>query len=194
MTAPATNSGSTIVSEADGSRLEIWPLPTGEAFLKELLEYLFRSGWRQIYFGPIIEGAAFEIKPPRAPTLISLADGYLTVCFGETHFHLCIGENRGMPGRPTPAALKKRRRCARAEFFRGLDRRGAPVHWGLRLFNGAGEPQLSVFLPNPFLDDALRPVKTADFTRLTLWDDLRKRYLELPPDPADRLASGFSHC
>ena len=182
-----------VVESVDGSQLEIFPLPTDEDFLRTLLVEVFEAYWDRIVFGPMIQGAAFEIRCPSAPTKIGFLDGYLTVFFGRTHFHLCIGAHRGSKESPTPAALRTHRRTASAAFFRGLDSRGAPINWGLRLVNGAGEEQITVFFPNPFLSDDDEILKTPDWSRLAVWEALLRRYLGREPDGRDRLATGFAH-
>ncbi len=69
------------------------------------------------------------------------------------------------------------------------------MSWGLRLFNGEGEQQITVLLPNPFFDpvtDKFR--KTPDWAQLGLWDNLRARWFGLSePDPIDRSGERFSH-
>jgi hypothetical protein len=124
-----------------------------------------------------------------------MLDGYLTVAFGASHFHLCIGSHKGPHGNPTPKALAQHRRTARAELYRRLDKSGVPVSWGMRLFNGQGEQQTTILLPNPFLSpDSDNVLKTPDWSRLELWDQLRHRWLGLTdPDPHDRSGRGFSH-
>jgi hypothetical protein len=180
--------------DPDGATVEVFPVPTDEATLETLLRDLFETEWRQITFGPMVQGAAWEIRAPHAPTSIGMLDGYLTVAFGESHFHLCIGPHKGTPRSPTPAALAKHRRTSRAELYRRLDDTGAPMSWGLRLFNGHGEPQLTILLPNPFLSpDHDKIVKVPDWSRLALWDRLRARWLGLEPDPFDRSAKRFRH-
>jgi hypothetical protein len=183
------------VVEPDGATLELFPLPTDAASLEELLGGLFREDWQEITFGPLIQGAAWEMRAPHAPTHVGVLDGYLTVAFGAAHFHLCIGAHKGPRNNPTPLALARHRRTARAELYRRLDRSGAPVSWGLRLFNGQGEQQATVLLPNPFLSrDTEKVLKAPDWSRLALWDRLRKRWLDLSePDPIDRSGRGFSH-
>ena len=182
-------------TDPDGSAVEVFALPTDAASLEALLRTLFAEHWSEITFGPIVEGAAWEIRAPHAPTRIGVLDGYLTVAFGATHFHLCIGPHKGMPGAPVSEALARHRRTARAELYRRLDRAGAPVSWGVRLFNGADEQQATILLPNPFLSpDGEKILKTPDWSRLALWDALRARWCGLPePDPADRTAARFSH-
>jgi hypothetical protein len=60
----------------------------------------------------------------------------------------------------------------------------------MRLFNGKGEQQITVLLPNPFLDEDDRFLKEPDWSRLALWDKLRGRWLGLTePDPVDRSAN-----
>ncbi len=69
------------------------------------------------------------------------------------------------------------------------------MSWGLRLFNGEGEQQITVLLPNPFFD----PVTDKFAKRRTgrssvLWDNLRARWFGLSePDPIDRSGERFSH-
>lgn len=174
--------------EADGAAVDVFPLPSDAASLEALLRDLFENHWREIIFGPIIEGAAWEMRAAAPPSRIAMLDGYLTIAFGVPHFHICIGEHKGPPGRPTPPTLAHHRRTARAELYRRFGSACVPISWGLRLFNGHGEQQITVILPNPFVDlDTDRLLKTPDWSRLALWDALRARWLGLSdPDPADR--------
>jgi hypothetical protein len=182
------------VGEADGALCDLFPLPGDEATLEALLRVLFVDHWQEITFGPIIQGAAYEFKAPSAPIYFGTCDGYLTIAFGASHFHICIGEHRGSPSNPVSPALAHHRRTARGELTRRLDRTGAPVSWGLRLFNGAGEQQITILFPNPFLDPATdRVVDPPDWSRLELWDKVRARWLGLGPDPLDRSGTGFRH-
>jgi hypothetical protein len=182
-------------TDPDGAIVELFPLPTDEESLEELLRDLFARHWDEITFGPLIQGAAWEIRAPHAPTHIGTLDGYLTVAFGASHFHICIGPHKGPRSNPTPKPLARHRRTARAELYRRLDKSGAPVSWGLRLFNGHGEQQLTILLPNPFLSpDSDQILKVPDWSRLELWDRLRARWCGLmQSDPVDRSGSGFSH-
>lgn len=184
---------SRIETSASGSRTEIFPLPAEEDFLYELLKDVFETYWDRIIFGPMIEGAAYEIRCPKSPTKVGLLDGYLTIFFGRTHFHLCIGENKGSKSNPTTPEKRRHRRTQRAEFFRGLNRSGAPNSWGLRLFNGADEQQMTIFFPNPFISDDDQIMKEPDWSRLAMWDDFQSRYLGRPQDELDRRGKGFSH-
>ncbi|WP_432057833.1 DUF7676 family protein [Streptomyces sp. bgisy022] len=183
-----TSTDMTVVTTESGGTQHVWALPTDEATLLDLITTVFTDHWRHIHFGPLIEGAAWEVGAPAAPTSITTHDGYATVDFGPWHFHLCIGEHTA-----SGPELGRIRRCSRAELYRGIGSDGAPVTWGLRLFNGRGEQQMTVLLPNPFLTDRQEILDTPDFTRLTAWDALRERFLSLPPDPLDRTGKGFAH-
>ena len=173
-----------VVQEEDGV-FELFALPGDEATLLAIFEDCFEE-WEHLHIGPLIQGAAWEIRPPRRPR-IKMYDGYATIDFEDWHFHICIGEHRG-----APAELARRRQTARAELYRRLSD-GKPGDWGLRLFNGAGEQQITFMLPNPFLSDEQRVLKEPEWGRLDLWDRLREKYLGLGPDPLDRESAGFSH-
>ena len=181
------------LTEPDGTVVEQFVLPDDHASLEELLRDLFQNHWREITFGPVIEGAAWEFTAPGAPTTLGMLDGYLTVAFGTSHFHLCIGPTQGIGAKKTPAHLAEHRKTSRAVLFRSLDPDGVPKSWGLRLWNGAGEQQLTVYLPNPLLTPDGQPAKTPDWSRLALWDALRKRWTGAAPDPRDRTAKYFRH-
>jgi hypothetical protein len=176
--------------ELDGTQLDAFLLPTDTASLEELLRDLFEKHWREITFGILIQGAAWEMKTDRPPTRIGMLDGYLTVAFGVPHFHVCIGEHRGPRNCPTPPELARHRRTARAELYRRIGHSCVPMSWGVQLFNGANEQQISVLLPNPFLHpETDRLLKEPDWSRLALWDKLRARWFGLTePDPIDRSA------
>jgi len=183
------------LTEPDGSIIEAFQLPTGVESLKELLTDLFTNHWQEITFGPIIQGAAWEMQAKEAPTHIGVLDGYITIAFGAPHFHICIGQHKGMPKNPVPEALAKHRRTSRAELYRQLDRDGAPISWGIRMFNGKNEQQITILLPNPFLSATSEKVlKKPEWSHLALWDALRARWLGLTePDPIDRSANRFRH-
>ncbi len=181
------------VTEPGMGTLEVFPLDTSEKALFALLEDVFANYWRNIVFGSMVQGAVFEIRAPNAPRRISVLDGYLTVDFGAWHFHVCIGAHKGSAAHPVDRALAAHRRTARAELYRCLDDDGAPTSWGLRLLNGKDEQQMTVFLPNPFLSEDQKVLKTPEWSRLALWDHLRKTTLDLDPDPKDRTATAFAH-
>jgi hypothetical protein len=181
--------------EPDGTPLDVFSLPVDTASLEELIRDLFQNHWQEITFGPLIQGAAWEMRADRVPTRIGMLDGYLTVAFGVPHFHICIGDNKGPRNRPTPPEVARHRRTARAEIYRRIGQSCLPMSWGVQLFNGAGEQQITVLLPNPFLDPVRDKVlKEPDWSRLALWDKLRARWFGLnDPDPIDRSARRFSH-
>ncbi|HEX3861170.1 MAG TPA: hypothetical protein VHY35_05710 [Stellaceae bacterium] len=182
------------VIEADGRAADIFTLPSDETSLEAMLRDLFEQHWDAITFGPIIQGAAWEIRAPHAPTYVGMLDGYLTIAFGVTHFHLCIGRTRGPRHDPTPDALARHRQTARAELYRMLNDKGAPISWGLRLFNGENEQQITLLLPNPLLSPEDKPLREPDWSRLALWDALRQRWAgATAPDPFDRTAERFTH-
>ncbi|HLI21518.1 MAG TPA: hypothetical protein VKV32_10400 [Stellaceae bacterium] len=184
------------IVEVDGATVEVFSLPTDEASLFELMRDVFENHWHEIVFGPLIQGAAWELRAPGAPEKITMFDGYLTVAFGVPHFHICIGEHKGPHNNPVSPVLAQHRRTARAELYRRLSSHDAkPVSWGLRLFNGQDEQQITVLLPNPFLEpDTDKVLRQPDWSRLALWDKLRARWLGLDePDPFDRAGTGFRH-
>ena len=178
-----------VVDEPGNGLIEIFSLPTDEATLLRLLEEVF-AHWETVQFGPIVQGAAYEIRAPRAPR-ITMLDGYATLDFRDWHMHLCIGPTIGDVSNPTEPSVAAVRPCHRAEMCRSLWE-GAPVSWGLRLFNGAEEQLMTVLLPNPFLDENDRPCEP-NWDRLALWDHLRSEFLNLAPDPIDRSGDRFVH-
>ena len=179
-------------------RLEAMEGRTSEELgvLLSVLKDLFVDHWDKIRFGPCIEGAVYELELREQPTQFSLLDGYLTVVFppGPAHFHLCVGTHRGLGKNRTPEALAKVRQCARASLYRSVDRTTCtPGSWGLRLWNGAGEQMLTVFLPSPYLDDNLKRINP-DWSRLSLWNSLRAKYLgETEPQPLPEHVASVDH-
>ena len=63
------------VTDPDGRLVEVLPLPTDPANLEALLRDLFERHWDKIAFGPIIQGAAWEIRAPHAPNYVGMLDG-----------------------------------------------------------------------------------------------------------------------
>ncbi|MGH3696993.1 MAG: NHL repeat-containing protein [Pseudonocardiaceae bacterium] len=173
---------------------DLWDLSTEEDFLLDLLGYVFRTWWPVLRFGTFVPGSVWEIRAPNAPVDVRLRNGTATVDFGAWHFHLCIGP---YPVDPAVANLGGQliqgKRTARAELGRRLDDDGAPVSWFLRLTAAAGNQQLTIWFPSPFRDDDEQRLGHPDWARLAAWDDVRKRYLGLDSDPADRAATGSEH-
>lgn len=182
-----------VVHEPGTGTLEVWDLEPSAAVLEPFLTDLFRNHWHEITFGPLIQGAAWEITATHPPERMGMLDGYLTVDFGAFHFHLCIGEHRGSGANPTPPELAAHRRTKRAELYRRINADGTPDTWGLRLFNGKDEEQITLLFPNPFLTRDQRFRERPDWSALALWDDARKRYLGLDPDPRDRSGRRMIH-
>jgi hypothetical protein len=160
-----------VVRGADGTLTRYTSVPVAGDTVERLLTEVFGTHWAAISAGPVIEGAAYEIRFTSPPEL-SLLDGYLTVDTGTWHFHLCVNDHRGAA---TPE-LARRRRVARAAFFQTEDGSCAPGAWGLRLWNGYGEQMITVYFPNPWLDDHDRRARAPRWERTQLWEDLRRRY------------------
>ncbi len=184
---------SKIINEIGSGTIEIFPVKSTEAILFALLKDVFENYWQEIYFGILIQGAAWEIKAPNAPTRISMLDGYLTVNFGLWHFHLCIGDYKGSKKNPVDPELARIRRTSRAELYRLLNDEIEPQGWGFRMFNGNNEQQLTILLPNPFLTAEMNVARSPDWSKLALWNYLRKKYLGLKPDPNDQACGKFAH-
>jgi hypothetical protein len=178
-------------TEVTHDDLEVFPIAATETGLLAVLSEIFERWWSEIRFGILIEGSVFELRAPSRPRL-AILDGYLTIDVGDSHLHLCIGDHRGSPGRPVPSERARRRRCSHAELQR-LWVDGAPRSWMFRMFNGDGEQQLTVLLPNPFLDEDQMPTAAPDWSKLELWDTLRRDHLGLEPDPLDRSGEQFVH-
>lgn len=163
----------TTVQNLDGSTTEYTEIELVQGRLEQLFRQLFEEHWRELIFGPCIQGAVFEICLTEKPKKVAMLDGYLTVDTGPWHFHLCIGEHKDAP---TPE-LAHQRRVSRAAFFRDMRERGqVKGSWGLRLWNGLGEQMITIFLPNPYLTEERKIRKKPDWTRLTLWEQLRREY------------------
>jgi hypothetical protein len=160
-----------IERELDGTTTQYDDVPAAGDTVERLLTELFSEHWAEIVVGPLIEGAAWEIRLTTAPT-VTMLDGYMTVDTGPWHFHLCVGEHRGT----SSAELARIRRVARAAFFHIAGGTCAPGTWGLRLWNGRGEQMVTVLFPNPHFDADFRRVQPPRWERTALWDDLRRRY------------------
>jgi hypothetical protein len=167
MTAPAGD----VAREPDGDATEYAEVSvTGDAVERLMLE-VFGEHWAEITAGPVIEGAAYEIRFTARPRL-SMLDGYLTVDTGPWHFHLCVNDHGGAPA----PALARARRVARAAFFRSEGGSCVPGSWGLRLWNGRREQMITVYFPNPWLDDDGERVREPRWERTALWEALKRRY------------------
>ena len=157
--------------ELDGTVTEYEDISVGGDRVERLLRELFTEHWARLTVGPLIQGAAWEIRF-RTPPRVSLLDGYLTVDTGAWHFHLCVGDGPAT----TPDDLARARRVARAAFFRTVGGSCSPETYGLRLWNGLGEQMITVLFPNPYYDDASQPLPEPDRARTALWEATRGRY------------------
>jgi hypothetical protein len=185
MTAIGESTPAETIIEPDGRVTELFDLPPDEATLLRLFKLLFEEHFGEIVFGPCIQGAVFEIHADR-PAELTMLDGYLTVDLGTWHFHLCIGEHRGTMGAACPPELARHRRVKRAALFRTVGQSCTPASWGLRLWNGHDEQMITVFFPNPYLDAKGQRLRQPDWSRLELWDSVRREFLGLEADPSDR--------
>lgn len=180
------NHSSLAETNLDGTTTEYFDFPATEESLTALLRELFDAHWDKIDFGPCLQGAVFELRFATKPR-IGYLDGYFTIGEageGHWHFHLCVGAHKGTKARPTPPELAAWRQCARAAFYCDSDATGRPGSWGLRLWNGRSEQMMTVFFPNPWLnEERTKRVKVPDWNRLALWSDLRARYAGVPADP-----------
>lgn len=169
------------VENLDGSKMEFEYMDSSPEKMEKLFKELYENQWNKLRFGPCVQGAVFELVLSEKPK-VSMLDGYLTVNAGPWHFHLCVGKyeakvthmevNRGHLEEDA-----RQRRIAKAAFVRTLDGACAPRSWSLRFWNGLGEQMISVFLPNPYLNDKLERQKDPDWSKLDLWEELRKEYL-----------------
>jgi len=162
-----------VVRNLDGSTTEYTDIPLPPGYLERLLRELFEQHWREIIFGPCIQGAVFEVRLTEPPQKITMLDGYLTVDVGPWHFHLCIDEHTDVP----VAELARQRQVSRAAFFQdSRDAGHVRGSWGLRLWNGLGEQMITIFFPNPYLTDDQQLREEPDWDRLSLWRQMRQKY------------------
>jgi hypothetical protein len=162
-----------MVRNPDGSTAEHFDIALTPGRLEKLFRELFEEHWREIIFGPCIQGAVFEIRLTERPKKIAMLDGYLTVDAGPWHFHLCIDKHKQAA---TPE-LARQRQASCAVFFHEIREKGlVKESWGIRLWNGFGEQMITIFFPNPYLTDEQRVCQAPDWSRLALWERLRKIY------------------
>ena len=157
--------------ELDGTVTAYFEVPVAGDAIERLLTGLFTEHWAEVTVGPLLEGAAYEIRFT-APPKVTMLDGYLTVDPGAWHFHLCVGEHRGTRS----PELARLRRVARAAFFRTDGGSCAPTTWGLRLWNGRGEQMITVLFPSPHFDAEGRRLPAPRWEKTALWRELRRRH------------------
>jgi len=161
----------TIERGQDGVTTEYSDVAVAGDRVERLLTELFSEHWDKLTVGPLLEGAAYEIRFTARPT-VTMLDGYLTVDTGVWHFHLCVNDHRGAP----TAELAQVRRVARAAFFRSDGDSCSPSTWGLRLWNGRGEQMITVLFPNAHFDESWRRLAEPRWEKTALWEDLKRRY------------------
>ena len=109
-------------TETDGAAVDIFDLATDEETLKELLRDLFENHWHEIIFGPIIQGAAYELRPPRRPpisvcsmVILRLLSGYRIFIFASVRTGMRRRNLRGAAGPRAPnftgASIAQAHRC-----------------------------------------------------------------------------------
>lgn len=160
-----------IEQTADGGEIAYTPFSPETEKLIEFFQELFQHHWREITFGPCLNGAVYEIQLTSPPQSVVYKDGYLTIDTGPWHCHLCLGYPKG-----APEILAKRRQVTRAVFFESRNKTCVPMSFGFRMWNGAGEQMISIFFPNPYLSDHLKSQKPPDWKRLQLWQSLKLKY------------------
>jgi hypothetical protein len=169
-----------------------WQLPVTQDFLVAFLTDVFETHWDGLRFGPLIQGAAYEIMCVTPPSRITVMDGYLTVFFSKGgHFHLCVGETMGPSFAPTSPEVRAHRKPSRAVMYRGLMKDGSPVTWGFEMWNGKDEPMISIFFPNPFVTDEDTPEEEPVWERLGAWRAISKKWLGRGPEALDEQGPGF---
>lgn len=167
-----TTTSPVIERELDGTTTEYDEVSVAGDRIERLMTEIFSEHWAAITAGPLVQGAAWEIRLTGAPK-VTMLDGYLTVDTGPWHFHLCVNDHRGTPS----VELARVRRVARAAFFRSVGKGCTPQSWGFRLWNGRGEQMISVLFPSPYYDEKFQRLKEPRWEKTKLWEDLRARYV-----------------
>ncbi|AFZ04098.1 (2Fe-2S) ferredoxin domain-containing protein [Calothrix sp. PCC 6303] len=168
-TTEATGNGWTIEYEYFDCRCDV---------LACLTYTLFQQNWHQIGLGHLEQGSVLELEFHEAPKKCVLYDGYLTVITQGWHFHLCIEETIGGPNSETPLEVRQQRLINKGAFYRRINSEGEPHSWGIQFWNGAGEKVMTIFLPNPYVEDEnLLPDGKANFSKLELYKQLREIYV-----------------
>lgn len=181
-----------IYTDSDAINKEIWKLSLDENFLLSFMTDVFKNHWQGMRFGPIIPGAAYELKVSSAPKSVTYDSGYLTVMYDNGgHFHLCLGEFIGSTDNPTSQADRNHRKPSKAQIFRSYGKDEKPNSWGFEMWNGHNEPMISIFFSNPFLSDQDTLPDVADFSRLKSWREISKQWLGRDPETIDEQGKGF---
>lgn len=169
------------IENLDGSKMEYEYMDTSGEKMEKLFRDLYENQWNKLRFGPCVQGAVFELVLTEKPK-VTMLDGYLTVNAGPWHFHLCVGQYEAKMthmevNRDHIEEDARQKRVAKAAFVKTLDGSCTPRSWGLRFWNGLNEQMISIFLPNPYLNEKLQRQKDPDWSKLELWENLRKEFL-----------------
>ena len=171
------------LDEAGRVTEHVWAAPPDRTFLEPFLRSMFEEHGEQLIFGPVLPGAAFELRAPERPDKVEVEGGFMTVHWGRRgHFHLCVEGPEGKPVAWSPGT---------AEFYRTLDRKGLPTTWAFRLHTRGGDQQLTLFFPNPYVTDDDGLTDTPDWSRLALWNHVMETWIGCPADPFDLTSEGF---
>lgn len=169
-----------------------WPLPNTPSALADFLTDVFTRYWDRVVFGPVMDGAAYEWTCPCSPDRIERDGEFLTIGFGDPHFHLCIGTDTPATEKDSEFEARMRQlRPASVSIYRSLDSRGAPNSWGFQIHNSNEQCVLTIYFPNPFVLSGDRLASEPDWSRLDVWRDISKRYLGREPESFDETSRGF---
>src|SRR2546430_14674054 len=116
-----------VVREVDGTVTTYDEVDVEGARVERLLTELFTEHWAEITLGPLVEGAAYEIRFTAAPK-VSMLDGYMTVDTGAWHFHLCVGEHRGTRSPDLARIRRVARRSEERRVGKECRSRWSPYH------------------------------------------------------------------
>lgn len=186
----AETTATTTEQELDGTTTEYDEVSVAGDQVERLMTEIFTDHWAAVTVGPLVQGAAWEIRFAAKPK-VTMLDGYLTVDTGPWHFHLCVNDHRGT----SSAELARVRRVARAAFSLTTGQGCTPRSWGLRLWNGRGEQMITVLFPSPYYDESFKRLEEPRWGKTKLWEDLRARYTgrqsriagpEVTPTPLER--------
>jgi (2Fe-2S) ferredoxin len=161
-----------------GGVIEYEEFDSSSDVLSSLLYTLFQQNWHQVGVGHIVQGSVLELEFNAPPKICVVYDGYLTVVTEAWHLHLCIEANLGGPHCQTPLELRKQRQVSRAALYRRFNAEGNPRSWGIQFWNGADEKLMTIFLPNPLVEDEnLLPEGKPNLDKLALYQELRDIYV-----------------
>lgn len=167
-----------ILHKEDGTIWELTHFSGEDVNIAEMLTEIYTHHWQEIVTTYLIEGAVFELFP-KEPKTVRIVDGYLTVETGDWHIHLCVGEIKGLRGTAEQKRIvREMRRVKRGAFIHITNGTCTPESFGLGLWNGRDEQMVTILFPNPYLNDQMERLKEPDWSRLHVWEKLKKDYLK----------------